>query len=90
MTPEPCHPPTRVHDLWARLLLSAVLGLLVPAVSGLVDPQRHSWRRLAFSYVAFTAIAFLIWEGDRRCTPACRAARTGCAGPGIARASWSR
>jgi Histidine kinase len=66
MPNEPTRPSTRVRDLRARLLLSPVLGVLVPAVSGLVDPRRHSWLGLALSYVAFAGVAFLIWEGNRR------------------------
>jgi hypothetical protein len=63
---EPTRPPTRVRDLRARLLLSPVFGAVVPAVSGLVDPERHSRLGLVASYVAFTGVAFLIWEGNRR------------------------
>jgi hypothetical protein len=56
----------QVSDLWPRLLLSPALGALVPNVSGLIDHQRHTPFGLVASYLYFTFVAFVIWEGNRR------------------------
>jgi hypothetical protein len=58
--------PREVHDLWPRLLASPILGALVVNMSGLVDHTRHSNRTLIASYAWFAAVAFVIWEGNRR------------------------
>jgi hypothetical protein len=52
--------PAPVRDLKARLLLSPVFGLAIPALSGLVDSARHSTTGLAASYAYFSACAFVI------------------------------
>jgi two-component system, LytTR family, sensor kinase len=57
--------PAPVRDLKARLLLSPVFGLAIPALSGLVDSTRHSTMGLAASYAYFSACAFVIWSGNR-------------------------
>jgi two-component system, LytTR family, sensor kinase len=57
--------PAPVRDLKARLLLSPVFGLAIPALSGLVDSARHSTTGLAASYAYFSACAFVIWSGNR-------------------------
>jgi hypothetical protein len=61
-------PPDRpaVHDLWPRLLISPVFGLVIPQVSGLVDHQAQGRGALAASYMFFILLAFAIWEGNRR------------------------
>lgn len=56
----------RVHDLWLRLLLSPVLGVVIPNMTGLIDHSRHGSAGLAGSYLYFSLIAFVIWEGNRR------------------------
>jgi hypothetical protein len=56
----------RIRDLRVRLLLSPVLGVLVPTFSGLIDTRRHTTAGIVFSYVAFSAVAFVVWEGNRR------------------------
>jgi two-component system, LytTR family, sensor kinase len=58
--------PREVHDFWPRLLVSPILGALVVNLSGLIDPAQHSTAGLIASYVWFAAVAFLIWEGNRR------------------------
>lgn len=58
--------PQEVHDFWPRLLASPVLGAVVVNLSGFIDNTRHSPRALAASYVWFAAVAFVIWEGNRR------------------------
>jgi hypothetical protein len=55
-----------VRDLWPRLLLSPVVGAIVANVSGLIDNSRHGPAALVLSYLSFTAIALIIWEGNRR------------------------
>ncbi len=58
--------PREVHDFWPRLLASPILGALVANLSGLIDHQRHSTGALIASYAWFAAVAFLVWEGNRR------------------------
>ena len=57
-------PPVR--DLLPRLIVSPLLGLLIPNLAGLIDHQAHSLTTLVVSYAYFTLVAFLIWEGNRR------------------------
>ena len=58
--------PSEIHDFWPRLLASPFLGALVVNLSGLIDHGRHSKSGLIASYVWFAAVAFVIWEGNRR------------------------
>ena len=58
--------PTQLQDLRFRLLLSPVLGFVVPTVSGLVDQRQHGWVGLVASYAYFSVLAFVVWEGNRR------------------------
>src|SRR5262245_11092773 len=58
--------PREVHDFWPRLLVSPILGALVVNLSGLIDHTQHSSAGLVASYAWFAAVAFLIWEGNRR------------------------
>ena len=55
-----------VRDLWPRIVLSPVIGAVVANVSGLIDNSRHGPAGLAVSYLCFTFIALIIWEGNRR------------------------
>ena len=55
-----------VHDFWPRLLVSPILGALVVNLSGLIDNTQHSAAGLIASYAWFAAVAFLIWQGNRR------------------------
>jgi two-component system, LytTR family, sensor kinase len=52
-------------DLWPRLLISPVLGLMVANLSGLIDNSRHSPAGLLASYLYFAFVAFVIWTGNR-------------------------
>jgi hypothetical protein len=54
-----------VSDLWPRLLISPLIGLALPNLSGLIDNSRHSAGGLLASYAYFTFVALLIWEGNR-------------------------
>jgi hypothetical protein len=56
----------RIRDLRVRLMLSPVFGVVVPTFSGMVDFRRHSTLGLVGSYLLFSTIAFLVWEGNRR------------------------
>ena len=58
--------PRDVPDFWPRLLASPLIGALVVNMSGLIDHTRHSTGVVAASYAWFTAVAFLVWEGNRR------------------------
>jgi hypothetical protein len=55
-----------VHDFWPRVFVSPILGALVANLSGLIDHTRHSTGGLVASYTWFAAVAFVIWEGNRR------------------------
>lgn len=57
--------PREVHDFWPRLLVSPILGALAVNLSGLIDHSRHSTAGLIASYAWFSAVAFLIWKGNR-------------------------
>ena len=57
--------PREIRDFWPRLLVSPILGALAVNVSGLIDHSRHSTAGLIASYGWFSAVAFLIWEGNR-------------------------
>ena len=65
-TPPDAHTATQLQDLRFRLLLSPVMGVVVPAFSGLLDHRRHSSAGLVASYVFFAVVAFVVWEGNRR------------------------
>ena len=56
----------QVSDLWPRLLLSPVIGVIVPNVSGLIDHSRHTTAALVASYVYFTLVSLAVWEGNRQ------------------------
>ena len=62
----PGHHPREIHDFWPRLLASPILGALVANLSGLIDHARHSKSGLVASYLWFAAVAFVIWDGNRR------------------------
>lgn len=55
-----------IQDFWPRVLASPILGALVANLSGLVDNSRHSITALAASYGWFSAVALVVWEGNRR------------------------
>jgi hypothetical protein len=57
--------PRPVRDLGIRLAISPVLGVLIPALAGLVTPSRHSAAGLAVTYAYFAACAFVIWTSNR-------------------------
>jgi Histidine kinase len=59
-------PRPEVSDLWPRLLISPLLGLVLPNVSGLIDNTRHTPAGLVASYAYFMFVALAIWEGNRR------------------------
>ena len=58
--------PPEVHDFWARVLVSPILGALVANLSGLIDHSRHPRAELIGSYLWFAVVAFVVWEGNRR------------------------
>lgn len=55
-----------VRDLWARLLVSPILGALAVHLAGFLDTSRHTRRALVASYLWFALVAFVVWEGNRR------------------------
>jgi hypothetical protein len=58
--------PRDVQDFWPRVLVSPILGALVVNLSGFIDHTRHSNAALIASYTWFAAVAFVIWDGNRR------------------------
>lgn len=58
--------PSEIHDFWPRVLASPFLGALVTNLSGLIDHSRHSVTTVIASYAWFAAVAFVVWEGNRR------------------------
>jgi hypothetical protein len=58
-------PSREVKDLWPRLLISPVLGLIITNLSGLIDNSRHTPLALLASYVYFAFVAFVVWTGNR-------------------------
>lgn len=57
-------PPVR--DLLPRVMFSPVFGVAIPNLAGMIDHGAHSAAVLALSYVYFTLVAFVIWDGNRR------------------------
>jgi hypothetical protein len=45
--------------------LSPVFGVLIPTLTGLVDPSRHTGPGLLATYVYFSFCAFIIWTTNR-------------------------
>jgi two-component system, LytTR family, sensor kinase len=55
-----------VKDLWPRLLLSPIVGAVIPNLAGLIDNTRYGPGELLGHYLYFWAVALTIWEGNRR------------------------
>jgi hypothetical protein len=55
-----------VDDLWPRVLLSPVIGAVIPNLAGFIDNTRYTAVQLAAHYAYFTLVALVIWEGNRR------------------------
>lgn len=58
--------PSGVDDAAARLLVTPLVGVVVPNLAGMIDNGAHSYLGLAASYLWFIAMAFLTWEGNLR------------------------
>jgi two-component system LytT family sensor kinase len=55
-----------VRDFWPRLLLSPIIGAVIPNLAGFIDNARYSAGEILAHYVYFWFVAFTIWEGNRR------------------------
>ena len=55
-----------VEDLLPRLVISPLFGIAIPNLAGIIDHGAHSRGGLIASYIYFTLVAFLVWEGNRR------------------------
>jgi len=55
-----------VRDLWPRLLLSPVIGAVIPNLAGFIDNTRYGTGELFWHYLYFWAVSLTIWEGNRR------------------------
>jgi hypothetical protein len=55
-----------VRDFWPRLLLSPIIGVVIPNLAGFIDNARYGAGELVAHYLYFWGVAFAIWEGNRR------------------------
>jgi hypothetical protein len=55
-----------VRDLWPRLLLSPIVGAVIPNLAGFIDNTRYGSGELLGHYLYFWAVSLTIWEGNRR------------------------
>jgi hypothetical protein len=55
-----------VRDFWPRLLLSPIIGAVIPNLAGFIDNSRYPPGELVVHYLFFWGVAFTIWEGNRR------------------------
>lgn len=55
-----------VNDRVVKLVGIPAIGLLVPNLTGLIDNHRYTISELIASYLYFTVVAFLVWEGNVR------------------------
>ena len=58
--------PSGVDDTAARLVVTPLVGVVVPNLAGIVDHGAHSYGGLIASYAWFIAVAYLTWEGNLR------------------------
>ncbi len=58
--------PSGVDDTAARLIITPLVGIAVPNLSGLINNSAHSPEGLFASYLWFIAVAFMTWEGNLR------------------------
>lgn len=58
--------PAGVDDTAARLLLTPLVGVVVPNLAGLLNHGAHSPLGIAASYAWFIAVAFITWEANLR------------------------
>lgn len=58
--------PSGVDDGIARLVVTPLVGVLVPNLAGLIDHAAHTPVGLAAAYLWFIAVAFATWEGNLR------------------------
>lgn len=55
-----------VDDAAARLLVTPLVGVVVPNLAGMIDYRAHSALGLAASYALFTGVAYVTWEANLR------------------------
>jgi len=58
--------PAGVDDVAARLIVTPLVGILIPNAAGMIDHGAHSWAGLAATYAWFIIVAFITWEGNLR------------------------
>lgn len=57
--------PVELRDVGIRCIMIPVFGIFIPLLTGLFDPVPASLGYLAFGYLLFLSLAFLIWHGNR-------------------------
>jgi hypothetical protein len=58
--------PSGVDDTAARLIVTPLVGVILPNLAGLINNSAHSPAGLLASYLWFITVAFLTWEGNLR------------------------
>ena len=57
---------TGVNDTVARLIVTPLVGVVVPNIAGVIDHRAHSLAGILASYAWFIVVAHLTWEGNLR------------------------
>jgi sensor histidine kinase YesM len=55
-----------VDDTAARLIITPIVGVVVPNLAGMINHAAHSPAGLIASYLWFIAVAFITWEANLR------------------------
>jgi sensor histidine kinase YesM len=58
--------PTGVDDLYARMIITPIVGVAIPNLAGMIDHSAHRWSGLFAAYAWFVVVAFITWEGNLR------------------------
>lgn len=61
----PLSGPFRPNDIGFRLVLIPTFGIVIPLVTGMINPENFSHWQIKFSFLYSIAIAMIVWEGNR-------------------------
>lgn len=56
---------TYVNDIGFRLILIPVFGILIPLITGMINPYNFTNWQVKFSFIYTIGIAAVIWQGNR-------------------------
>jgi len=62
----PSASPSGVDDTAARLIVTPIVGVLIPNLAGMIDHGAHSAAGLIATYLWFIGISFVTWEANLR------------------------